>query len=201
MSRRRRPQDWERDLAAARAAETALAERLRADPRLEALADHTSAFDRLDFSFVYSGLPVQVDLKEKIRPTSRGLAALWPEVPPPHLFVLDETVYRRIVWHGGGGYLIVHDHPGARWAIFGPWELTLGPRTRYRRFGETETSSFFKGKILLDLRAAARSAPDFSVDDLLAVIEASRAQRDSVDAVVAAELPRVGAPGGVTPPR
>jgi hypothetical protein len=201
MSRRRRPQDWERDLAAARAAEAALAERLRADPRLDGFADHTSAFDRLDFSFVYSGLPVQVDLKEKIRPTSRGLAALWSAVPPQHLFVLDETVYRRIVWHGGGGYLIVHDHPGSRWAIFGPWELTLGPRTRYRRFGETETSSFFKGKILLDLRAAARSAADFSVDDLLAVIEASRAQRDSVDAVVAADLPSVGAPGDVTPPR
>jgi hypothetical protein len=201
MSRRRRPQDWQRDLAASRAAEADLAERLRADPRLENLADHTSAFDRLDFSFVYSGLPVQVDLKEKIRPTSQGLAALWPDVPPRHLFVLDETVYRRIVWHGGGGYLVVHDHPGSRWAIFGPWELTLGPRTRYRRYGETETSSFFKGKILLDLRAAARSARDFSVDDLVAVIESSRAQRDAVDAVASAELPSLGAPRGVTPPR
>lgn len=197
MSRRRRPQDWERDLAAARAAEAALAEKLRADPRLEGFADHTSAFDRLDFSFVYLGLPVQVDLKEKIRPTSKGLAALWPEVPPQDLFVLDETVYRRIVWHGGGGYLVVHDHPGSRWATFGPWELTLGPRTRYRRYGQTETSAFFKGKILLDLRSAARSAPAFSVDDLLAVIEASRAQRDAVDAVAATELPSLGAPGRV----
>jgi hypothetical protein len=201
MSRQRRPQDWQRDLAAARAAEAALAEELRADPRVEGFADHTTAFDRLDFSFVYSGLPVQVDLKEKIRPTSRGLAALWPEVPPEHLFVLDETVYRRIVWHGGGGYLIVHDHPQRRWAIFGPWELTLGPRTRYRRHGRTEASTFLKGKILLDLRTAARSATEFEVGDLLDVIEASRAQRDAVDAVAGRDLPRVGAPEGVTPPR
>ena len=52
------------------------------------------------------------------------------------MFILDETVYRRIVWQGGGGYLAVHDLPGSRWAFFGPWELTLGPKIRYNRWIE-----------------------------------------------------------------
>ena len=183
MSRARRPADWERDLSGARRAERDLLEVFRKDARLQDLGDHTREFDRLDFSFRYMGTQsVQVDLKEKLRPTSRGLAGLWPEVSPADLFVVDETVYRRIVWHGGGGYLIVHDHPGARWAIFGPWELTLGPRVRYRR-RERKATEFLKGKLLLDLTTAGSLSRDFRVDDLLAVLERSTAQRDAVEAV------------------
>jgi hypothetical protein len=193
MARGRRPEDWQRDLDTARASEDELHAILAADPRLENLENHTLAFDRLDFSFIYAGLPVELDLKEKRSRTSEGLAGLWPEVPREHLFVLDETVYRRVVWHGGGGYLVVHDHPGSRWAIFGPWELTLGPRRRYERW-ETRLTTFKKGKILLDLRTAAHTGGGFSVDALLQVVGRSRAQRDQVDSVAipGEDLPEIG---------
>lgn len=194
MARGRRPEDWDRDLAAARAGESEIATLLAADGRLENFTDHTDAFERLDFSFTFEGSDVQVDLKEKIRPTSMGLASFWPEIPSSDVFVLDETVYRRIVWHGGGGYLVVHDHPSARWVIFGPWELTLGPRKRYVRWGQRGARSFAKGKIMLDLSTGARISTSFRVDDLLDVIRSSREQREGVEAVEIAgqELPEIG---------
>ncbi len=196
MARSRRPEDWDRDLRAARAAEARLAETLRGDHRIEALIDRSNDFDSLDFSFNYEGGRVELDLKEKINPTSSGLAALWPDVPAGDIFVVDETVYRRIVWNGGGGYLLVHDYPEVRWLIFGPWELTLGPRMRYERWGKRRDKAFKKGKVMLDLRAAASTSRSFEVDDLLRVIERSRALRDSVEAVdiPGAELPEIGAP-------
>lgn len=196
MARERRPGDWEQDLAAARAEEARLADLLARARRISNLRNHTHDFDKLDFSFSYAGGVVEVDLKEKIRPTSAGLAALWPEVPAEHIFVLDETVYRRIVWNGGGGYLIVHDHPGTRWLTFGPWELTLGPRRRYERWGRRRDEAFKKGKIMLDLRAAAAESPELSVDALLAVIDRSRRQRDAVEAVgiTGESVPEIGEP-------
>jgi hypothetical protein len=196
MARGRRPGDWEQDLAAARAEEARLADLLARAGRISNLRNHTHDFDKLDFSFSYAGGVVEVDLKEKIRPTSAGLAALWPEVPAEHIFVLDETVYRRIVWNGGGGYLIVHDHPGTRWLTFGPWELTLGPRRRYERWGRRRDEAFKKGKIMLDLRAAAAESPELSVDALLAVIDRSRRQRDAVEAVgiTGESVPEIGEP-------
>jgi hypothetical protein len=196
MSRGRRPADWDQDLAAARAEESRLGGLLAGDRRISGLRNHTRDFDKLDFSFSYGGGVVELDLKEKIRPTSAGLASMWAEVPAEHIFVLDETVYRRIVWNGGGGYLIVHDHPGARWLIFGPWELTLGPRRRYERWGRRRDEPFKKGKIMLDLRAAAAESPSPSVDVLLEVIERSRRQRDAVEAVGVSgdDVPEVGEP-------
>lgn len=196
MARSRRPEDWDRDLRAARAAEARLAEILRGDHRVEALIDRSNDYDSLDFSFNYEGGRVELDLKEKINPTSAGLAALWPEVPAGDIFVVDETVYRRIVWNGGGGYLLVHDYPEVRWLIFGPWELTLGPRMRYERWGKRRDKAFKKGKVMLDLRAAASTSSSFEVDDLFRVIERSRALRESVEAVdiPGAELPEIGAP-------
>lgn len=196
MARERRPEDWERDLEAAREAEARLAETLRGDHRIEALIDRTNDFDRLDFSFNYGDGRVELDLKEKINPTSAGLAALWPEVPAGDVFVLDETVYRRIVWNGGGGYLLVRDYPGLRWLIFGPWELTLGPRRRYERWGKRREQSFKKGKIMLDLSTAAWSSEVFEVDALLSVIERSRALRDRVEGVElpGQDLPEIGTP-------
>lgn len=194
MPRARRAEDWERDLKTAHAGELEFARLLSADPRLENLADHTDDTDRLDFSFQHDGRTVWVDLKEKLKPYSGGIRELWPDVPALSLFIVDETVYRRIVWQGGGGYLVVHDHPGQRWVIFGPWELTLGPRMRYQRWGARTGPRFLKGKILLDLRAGARQNPYFSVDDLLWVIDKSRAERDAVEAVAtrAQELPELG---------
>lgn len=192
LSRPRRPEDWERDLRAAKRAEESFAAELATDPRLEGLESHTDSFDKLDFSFTYGGRRIWVDLKEKRQPYSQGVQALWEEVPGSFLFILDETVYRRIVWQGGGGYLVVHDHPGQRWAIFGPWELTLGPRRRYER-EEKRKTTFLKGKILLDLRAAATLRSYFSIDELLHVIDKSVAQRDVVEAVATntLDLPQV----------
>ncbi|MGH2748635.1 MAG: hypothetical protein ACRDKB_12025 [Actinomycetota bacterium] len=194
MPRARRAEDWERDLKTARAAELEFAGLLSSDPRLENLTDHTDDTDRLDYSFTHDGMTVWVDLKEKRQPYSLGIRELSPEVPALSLFIVDETVYRRIIWQGGGGYLVVHDHPGQRWVIFGPWELTLGPRVRYQRWGSRTGQRFLKGKVLLDLRAGARQSPHFSVDDLLWVIDKSRAERDTVEAVAtrAQELPELG---------
>jgi len=193
MTRARRPDDWARDLERARPGEVRLADTLRADPRIVDLDDHTDRFDTLDFSFTYGGRRVHVDLKEKRSKYSRGIAAIWPEVAPRDLFIVDETVFRRIVWQGGGGYLVVHDHPGRRWAIFGPWELTLGPRVRYQRRAQ-RTSEFLKGKVLLNLAAAGTLSPEFSVADLLDVVARSAQQRDQVAAVPipGEELPGVG---------
>lgn len=192
LSRPRRPEDWDRDLRNAKRAEETFGAELATDPRLEDLETHTDSFDKLDFSFTYGGRRIWVDLKEKRQAYSAGVQALWEEVPGSFLFILDETVYRRIVWQGGGGYLVVHDHPGNRWAIYGPWELTLGPRRRYER-EERRTKTFLKGKILLDLRAAATLRSYFSIDELLHVIDKSVGQRDVVEAVAAKtlDLPQV----------
>ena len=193
MTRARRPGDWERDLERAKPGEARLAELLRADPRINNLDDHTARFDTLDFSFEHGGRRVYVDLKEKRSRYSSGIAAVWPEVAPDDLFIVDETVFRRIVWQGGGGYLVVHDQPGRRWAIFGPWELTLGPRVRYQRRAQ-RTSEFLKGKVLLNLAAAGELGSEFSIDDLLAVVTRSVRQRDQVAAVPipGEDLPEVG---------
>jgi hypothetical protein len=192
LSRPRRPEDWDRDLRNAKRAEDSFAAELATDPRLGDLESHTDSFDKLDFAFTYGGRRIWVDLKEKRQAYSAGVQALWEEVPGSFLFILDETVYRRIVWQGGGGYLVVHDHPGGRWAIFGPWELTLGPRRRYER-EEHRKTTFLKGKILLDLRAAATLRSYFSIDELLHVIDKSVAQRDVVEAVATntLDLPQV----------
>ena len=196
MSRTRRPDDWQRDLLLAKEGEAEIAEVLAGDPRLEGFEDHTEEVDRLDFSFEYRGLEVDVDLKEKRQRYSPGVAELWPDVLPRDLFIVDETVYRRIVWRGGGGYLIVHDHPEDRWAIFGPWELTLGPRLRYQRWGRRKGGGFLKGKILLDLSAAGFVWPEFRVDDLLWLIDRSTTKRDAVEAVATRrqDLPELGDP-------
>jgi hypothetical protein len=182
MTRSRRPDDWNRDLAAARQSERALATSLSLSERIHHLEDHTAAFDRLDFSFVFESRRVYVDIKEKRQSYSRGVTELWPDTDPLDLFILDETVYRRIIWQGGGGYLVVHDHPGSRWALFGPWELTLGPRVRYQRWGE-RGGRFVKGKLLINLSAAAVVSKQFLVDDLLRVVAESRANLDAVESV------------------
>ena len=189
MTRSRRPDDWDRDLEGARASERALADALSDHPRVHSLTDHTDAFDLLDFSFTFGQERVFVDIKEKRQPYSSGINGLWPTVDSSNLFILDETVFRRIVWQGGGGYLVVRDHPEKRWALFGPWELTLGPRLRYQRWGQRGDRGFLKGKILLNFNAAALLSERFSVDDLLQVIEDSRERVQSVAAVAATEQP------------
>ena len=194
MARGRRAEDWDRDLAQARAAEAELAGVLAADDRLEDLEDNTEDYDKLDFAFTYRGLRIQLDLKEKRQPYSASYSTLMPGVEPRNLFIVDETVYRRIVWQGGGGYLLIHDYPEERWAVFGPWELTLGPRVRYQRWGKRGARSFLKGKILLDLSTAAYLGRHFRVRYLLDVIEAAAAARDAVESVSieGQEVPELG---------
>jgi hypothetical protein len=191
-SRPRRPEDWDRDLRNAQGPEDSFWEELSNDPRLVDLERHTDSFDKLDFSFLHGERRIWIDLKEKRQSYSAGVQALWEEVPERFLFIVDEIVYRRIVWQGGGGYLVVHDYPGRQWAIFGPWELTLGPRRRYQR-EETRKITFLKGKILLDLRAAALLRGYFSIDELLFVVDSSVKGLKDVGAVAAKtlDLPQV----------
>lgn len=120
MTRERRPDDWARDLEGARQSEALVAEALTSDRRLTDVVDRTASFDQLDFSFCYRGVSVTLDVKEKLQRYSRGISDLWPSVAEADQFIVDETVFRRVVWQGGGGYLLIHDVPGARWVVFGP---------------------------------------------------------------------------------
>jgi hypothetical protein len=198
MTRARRPQDWERDLAAARSIEAAVASILESSPLVTGLVDHTAEFDRLDFSFSWKGAQVWLDVKEKRQPYSAGITGLWPQCLPSDLFIVDETVFRRVVWQGGGGYLAVHDVPGARWVFFGPWELTLGSKRRYNRWIEKASGHpVRKGKILLDLSSATVIDAAFTVEAVGRVVDASRAAREQVAGVeLGGELPEVGRPRG-----
>ena len=180
MTRARRPEDWGVDLANARAVEQQVGDLLRADRRLADVDDRTASLDELDFRFRYRGVLVTVDVKEKRQPYSRGIQDLWPELPEPEMFVVDETVFRRVVWQGGGGYLLIHDAPGQRWVVFGPWELTLGRKLRYGRWGQRTGPPFLKGKLLVDLRIG-RHGPEASVDLILDAIKQSTAWRNRVE--------------------
>ena len=181
MTRPRRAADWEQDLAGARAVEQRVAAALAADGRVRQLSDRTSSFEELDFSFRYRALSVTLDVKEKRQRYSRGVQALWAEVAERDLFIVDETVFRRVVWQGGGGYLLVHDLPSRRWLVFGPWELTLGAKVRYGRWGRRRESPFLKGKLLLDLSGATEKTQDLSVDAVLRAVDLACAWRSRVE--------------------
>lgn len=181
MARARRQQDWGRDLSGARAVEAFVGEQLRGDPSLHAVEDHTASFVDLDFSFRYRGMPVTLDVKEKRQRYSRGVQELWPGVREADLFIVDETVFRRVVWQGGGGYLLVHDIPSRRWLVFGPWELTLGRKVRYGRWGQRRDARFLKGKLLLDLSSATETTDDLSVDAVLRAVDVALDWRSRVE--------------------
>lgn len=180
MTRARRPDDWKRDLEGARAIERAVGEALRADNRFTGLTDNTTAFDALDFSFTYQTLTVSLDVKEKVQRYSKGVRDLSPRLPERDMFIVDETVFRRIVWQGGGGYLLVRDVPEGRWVVFGPWELTLGPKIRYGRWGTRRTEAFLKGKLLLSLQCCACAAKHLSTDLIAEAVDVSRAWQSGV---------------------
>lgn len=182
LTRPRRAEDWDRDLAGARAVERQVAAALDADRRVHDLADRTASFESLDFFFTYRSMTVTVDVKEKRQRYSSGIRGLWPEIDERDLFVVDETVFRRVVWQGGGGYLLVHDLPVGRWAVFGPWELTLGHRVRYGRWGRRHGGSpFLKGKLLLDLSTASETTAELSVDAILRTVDVARRWRSRVE--------------------
>jgi hypothetical protein len=181
MARARRSSDWDVDLAAAQAVEMEVRGLLASDQRIHDLEDRTAAFDQLDFSFTFRGRSITLDVKEKRQPYSTGIRELWREVPEPFLFIVDETVFRRVVWQGGGGYLAIHDMPRRRWCYFGPWELTLGSRLRYGRWGQRGDKPFLKGKLLVDLRGAAGESVQFEVPEMLRVVESAQRWRDRVE--------------------
>lgn len=182
LTRPRRAEDWERDLAGARAVERQVARALDDDPRISDLVDRTVSYEDLDFSFIYRSMTVTVDVKEKRQRYSAGIRRLWPEVAEEDLFVVDETVFRRVVWQGGGGYLLVHDVPNGRWTVFGPWELTLGHRVRYGRWGQRRGGfPFLKGKLLLDLSTGSEATAELSVDAILRTVDVARRWRSRVE--------------------
>ncbi|HXW79295.1 MAG TPA: hypothetical protein VEJ84_07330 [Acidimicrobiales bacterium] len=178
MARARHASDWEVDLAAARAVERQVFDALAADRRIRDLRDRTASISQLDFSFTFRGRSITLDVKEKRQRYSSGVGQLWVEVPERNLFVVDETVFRRVVWQGGGGYLAIRDKPADRWCYFGPWELTLGDHVRYARWGKRYDRAFLKGKLLVDLGGAAAETTELEVAELLRVVESSERWRD-----------------------
>jgi hypothetical protein len=163
VARARQASDWEVDLAAARALEQQVYQALVGDRRIRDLQDNTGSFSELDFSFAFHGRLITLDVKEKRQPYSTGVRRLWEEVAENNLFIVDETVFRRVVWQGGGGFLAIRDRPARRWCYFGPWELTLGNHLRYARWGQRHDRPFLKGKLLIDLSGAACESEEFSM--------------------------------------
>ena len=98
-----------------------------------------------------------------------------------NLFIVDETVFCRVVWQGGGRFLAIRDVPARRWCYFGPWELTLGNHLRYARWGQRHDRPFLKGKLLIDLSSAACESEDFSITELLRVVVDSGRWRDRAE--------------------
>ncbi|MGP0006186.1 MAG: DEAD/DEAH box helicase [Acidimicrobiales bacterium] len=168
------PDDWDRDLAAARPIEKRVHTALESHPEISHLSDFTREMDALDFQFRFERQDVHVDVKAKFQRLSDEIAEQWPETPRDELFVVDETSFRQLVWKEGLGYLLVDDEPRDRWHVFGPWELCLGPRRRFERRGNRTGSVFLKGKLLLDFRTASRTTGELDVDALLDVVRRSR---------------------------
>ena len=181
MARAREAGDWNRDLAAARASEAHVKAALSTHPRVSHLADFTAEMDVLDFEFRFEGERVRVDVKEKRASFTRDYREVWPEVPEPELFILDETAFKALMWEEGLGYLLIHDIPRSRWLVMGPWEIALGPRRRFQRLGDKGSGAFRKGKLLLDLRTASATTRELSVDELLRVVGESRRARRQVE--------------------
>ncbi|MEO5679913.1 MAG: DEAD/DEAH box helicase [Acidimicrobiales bacterium] len=152
-------------------------------PLVTHVSDFTNEHDTPDFTFRYERDLVRLEVKLKQRPLSQEIRDLWPEADERNLFVVDEVSLRKLVWAEGLGYLLLRDRPGRRWCSFGPWELWLGPRRRYERRVDRGNGEFLKGKLLVDLRAAAVTTEELDLDALLGVVRSSRAAVDRVSAL------------------
>jgi len=158
-------------------------EALADHPLITHLADFTAEFDTPDFMFRFERETVRLEVKIKQQPLSQELRDLWPEVDEAQLAVVDEVSFRKLVWSEGLGYLLLHDQPGRRWCSFGPWELCLGPRRRYERREDKGNGEFLKGKLLIDLRAAAVTTAGLDLDAVLGIVRSSRAALHQVAAL------------------
>jgi ATP-dependent Lhr-like helicase len=201
VARSRNRGDWERDRREARPVERRVEEALRDHRAVSYVADFSTETEDLDFQFRLDGAVVRMDVKEKKSVLSDDFAAVWPEVPSAALFVLDETAFRTLVWPEGMGYVVIHDRPMQQWHVFGPWELLLGPHRRCERLGDKGNGAFPKGKLLIDMRTAARTTPDLSIDALVEVVRASRKARSMVRAFSVPGQRSLPLVGGVPPER
>lgn len=155
--RERRASDWKFDLAQRHPLEAQVAQALDEHPGLVRLASSTASLDRLDYQLLGPGERLcELELKTKRQPY-RGWAYLRPELAEADVFILDELALRRVVDAGRYAFLLVQDMPARRWAIWSTAELVLASKVRVSR--KLATSGTFKGKLLIDLGAAAAIVP------------------------------------------
>ena len=154
--RDRLPGDWTFDLANRRALEARVEAALRCHPGLDLTSSSTHSFDQLDFQLVGPGeRAVQLELKAKLQPLSRGWRQLRPDVEPDDLFVLAELSLRKVVDVGRLGCLLVRDEPLKRWVLWSAGDLLVASRVRTTRTLRKSAIPVEKGKLLLDLSEAA----------------------------------------------
>ncbi|MCB1013912.1 MAG: hypothetical protein KDB10_02165 [Acidimicrobiales bacterium] len=191
--RERRSSDWVVDLNGRHGIEAQVEHALAAHPSLTLLKASTTSFDRLDFQVLSATEQlVQVELKAKRQPLSKGWRDLRPEVPPQDLFVLDELALRKIVDAGRYAFLLVRDVPTARWVLWSVGSLLVASRARHSRALDRGSGTHHKGKLLFDLGEACSQTHDLAA----ALDEIERTAR-RVDALWTdvAPWPRLGATG------
>ena len=160
MTRPRRPEDWDRDLAERHGPEQAFLAALRATDGITAVTDRRDAFDAPDFWAVIHSRRVGVELKTKRQRYSRQTAAKAPEVAYRDLFMIDDKAWRETIEQRC--LLVVWDEPGDRWVCFTPDTLVrsssevLPGRTLDRR------RRMVKPKRMVDLSGGACAGRTFA---------------------------------------
>jgi len=151
--RARRPSDWTVDLSGRHELETEVRSALAAHPDLVLLRSSTNSLDRLDYQVEHSKQFVELELKAKNQPLSRGWQRLRPEVREVDLFVVDELALRKITDAGRFAFLLVWDAPSKRWALWSSGDLLVASRRRHTRALDTPAGKT-KGKLLFDISEA-----------------------------------------------
>jgi hypothetical protein len=153
--RERNSSDWVIDLNGRHGIEAQVEHALVAHPSLTLLKASTTSFDRLDFQVLsVTEQLVQIELKAKRQPLSKGWRDLRPEVRPENLFVLDELALRKVVEAGRYAFLLVRDIPQARWVLWTVGDLLVAGRARHARTLDRGAGTHLKGKLLFDLSEA-----------------------------------------------
>jgi hypothetical protein len=146
--RERLPQDWKVDLVQRHSLEARVRNEIAAHPDLVLLSCSTSSTERLDYQVVGPGARMlQIELKAK-RQSYVGWARYRPGVDEKDVFILDELALRKLIDAGRYGFLLVHDMPGHRWAVWSNPDLVLTPKARVSR-QLAVGSGAVKGKVLI----------------------------------------------------